>query len=134
MIVVLSRQTVLDKLASRLSQKAKRDEVDEEEETLLEVVFEMAKIPAATLPSQPEGLTELQVNTRGRPWRYSVIPSTPDFQTEYQICRSTVIRPDYQFLPRFGDLILGLRVIPCQLNQFLQKFPGVRLQYCPKNS
>ena len=26
------------------------------------------------------------------------------------------------------------RVIPCQLNQFLQKFPGVRLQYCPKNS
>ena len=25
-------------------------------------------------------------------------------------------------------------VIPCQLNQFLQKFPGVRLQYCPKNS
>ena len=22
------------------------------------------------------------------------------------------------------------RVIPCQLNQFLQKFPGVRLQYC----
>ena len=99
---------MLDKLASRLSQKAKRDEVDEEEETLLEVVFEMAKIPAATLPSQPEGLTELQVNTRGRPWRYSVIPSTPDFQTEYQICRFTVIRPDYQFLPRFGDLILGL--------------------------
>ena len=25
--------------------------------------------------------------SRGRPWRYSVIPSTPDFQTEYQICR-----------------------------------------------
>ena len=24
---------------------------------------------------------------RGRPWRYSVIPSIPDFQTEYQICR-----------------------------------------------
>ena len=24
------------------------------------------------------------------------------------------------------------RVIPCQLNQFLQKFPGVRLRYCPK--
>ena len=22
---------------------------------------------------------------RGLPWRYSVIPSTPDFQTEYQI-------------------------------------------------
>ena len=22
---------------------------------------------------------------RGRPWRYSVIPSTPDFPTEYQI-------------------------------------------------
>ena len=25
--------------------------------------------------------------TRGRPWRYSVIPSTPDFPTEYQIRR-----------------------------------------------
>ena len=24
---------------------------------------------------------------RGRPWRYSVIPSTPDFTTEYQIHR-----------------------------------------------
>ena len=24
---------------------------------------------------------------RGRPWRYSVIPRTPDFQTEYQIRR-----------------------------------------------
>ena len=24
---------------------------------------------------------------RGRPWRYSVIPSTPDFPTEYQIRR-----------------------------------------------
>ena len=24
---------------------------------------------------------------RGRPWRYSVIPSTPDFTTEYQIRR-----------------------------------------------
>ena len=26
-------------------------------------------------------------HTRGRPWRYSVIPSTPDFPTEYQILR-----------------------------------------------
>ena len=26
---------------------------------------------------------------RGRPWRYSVIPSTLDFRTEYQICRSS---------------------------------------------
>ena len=26
---------------------------------------------------------------RGRPWRYSVIPSTPDFQTEYQIYRNS---------------------------------------------
>ncbi len=25
------------------------------------------------------------VISRGRPWRYSVIPSTPDFLTEYQI-------------------------------------------------
>ena len=32
---------------------------------------------------------DLQYDThiRGRPWRYPVIPSTPDFQTEYQICR-----------------------------------------------
>ena len=27
----------------------------------------------------------LCVSIRGLPWRYSVIPSTPDFQTEYQI-------------------------------------------------
>ena len=60
---------MLDKLASKLSQKAKRDEVDEEEETLLEGVFEMAKIPAATLPAQPEGLTELQVITPLSHWR-----------------------------------------------------------------
>ncbi len=26
---------------------------------------------------------------RGRPWRYSVIPSTPDFPTEYQIRRNS---------------------------------------------
>ena len=26
---------------------------------------------------------------RGRPWRYSVIPRTPDFQTEYQIRRNS---------------------------------------------
>ena len=26
---------------------------------------------------------------RGRPWRYSVIPRTPDFQTEYQISRNS---------------------------------------------
>ena len=26
---------------------------------------------------------------RGRPWRYTVISSTPDFQTEYQICRNS---------------------------------------------
>ena len=26
---------------------------------------------------------------RGRPWRYSVIPSPPDFPTEYQICRNS---------------------------------------------
>ena len=26
---------------------------------------------------------------RGRPWRYSVIPSTPDFTTEYQIRRDS---------------------------------------------
>ena len=29
----------------------------------------------------------LNPNFRGRPWRYSVIPSTPDFPTEYQIRR-----------------------------------------------
>ena len=36
------------------------------------------------------GITESWANndiTRGRPWRYSVIPSTPDFPTEYQIRR-----------------------------------------------
>ena len=27
--------------------------------------------------------------SRGRPWRYSVIPSTPDFPTEYQIRRNS---------------------------------------------
>ena len=27
------------------------------------------------------------ISFRGRPWRYSVIPSTPDFPTEYQIRR-----------------------------------------------
>ena len=27
--------------------------------------------------------------SRGRPWRYSVIPSSPDFQTEYQIRRNS---------------------------------------------
>ena len=27
--------------------------------------------------------------TRGRPWHYSVIPRTPDFQTEYQIRRNS---------------------------------------------
>ena len=27
------------------------------------------------------------MGSRGRPWRYSVIPSTLDFRTEYQICR-----------------------------------------------
>ena len=29
------------------------------------------------------------VGGRGRPWRYSVIPSTPDFPTEYQIRRNS---------------------------------------------
>ena len=44
---------------------------------------------------------------RGRPWRYSVIPSTPDFQTEYQIRRNS--NPaGLPVLQRFGDLVLGL--------------------------
>ena len=30
-----------------------------------------------------------RVVNRGRPWRYSVIPSTPDFPTEYQIRRNS---------------------------------------------
>ena len=30
------------------------------------------------------------VVSRGRPWRYSVIPSTPDFPTEYQIRRNSI--------------------------------------------
>ena len=43
---------------------------------------------------------------RGRPWRYSVIPSTPDFPTEYQIRRhsnpaglptfATIWEPDFR--------------------------------------
>ena len=32
---------------------------------------------------------ELHIPNRGRPWRYSVIPRTPDFQTEYQIRRNS---------------------------------------------
>ena len=32
-------------------------------------------------------LYKLKYYGRGRPWRYSVIPSTPDFTTEYQIRR-----------------------------------------------
>ena len=28
---------------------------------------------------------------RGRPWRYSVIPNTPDFPTEYQIRRHSIL-------------------------------------------
>ena len=31
-------------------------------------------------------INALQAISRGRPWQYSVIPSTPDFQTEHQIC------------------------------------------------
>ena len=30
-------------------------------------------------------LMTIKMEHRGRPWRYSVIPSTPDFPTEYQI-------------------------------------------------
>ena len=33
--------------------------------------------------------TNAFIGTRGRPWRYSVIPRTPDFQTEYQIRRNS---------------------------------------------
>ena len=38
-------------------------------------------------------------------------PEHPRFPTEYPI-RRTVIRPLYQFLSRFGDLILWLAVAP----------------------
>ena len=31
----------------------------------------------------------LSTDVRGRPWRYSVIPSSPDFPTEYQIRRNS---------------------------------------------
>ena len=31
----------------------------------------------------------VKIISRGRPWRYSVIPSTPDFQTEYHIRRNS---------------------------------------------
>ena len=33
--------------------------------------------------------SEIMLVHRGRPWRYSVIPSTPDFPTEYQIRRQS---------------------------------------------
>ena len=36
-----------------------------------------------------EGHDRRRLHHRGRPWRYSVIPRTPDFQTEYQICQSS---------------------------------------------
>ena len=39
---------------------------------------------------------------RGRPWRYSVIPSTPDFLTEYQIRRHSNPAGLPTF-PRTGD-------------------------------
>ena len=32
-------------------------------------------------------INDIVLYTTGRPWRYSVIPSTPDFPTEYQIRR-----------------------------------------------
>ena len=37
-----------------------------------------------------------------------------------------ILAREVQHYPPFRN-----RVIPCQLNQFLQKLPGVRLQYCP---
>ena len=39
------------------------------------------------LPWSPKRVDSTNQNLRGRPWRYSVIPSTPDFTTEYQIRR-----------------------------------------------
>ena len=50
---------------------------------------------------------ELPTSDRGRPWRYSVIPSPPDFMTEYQIRRHS----NPAGLPTFAAIwgpILGL--------------------------
>ena len=47
------------------------------------------------------------IRIRGRPWRYSVIPSTPDFPTEYQIRRNSNPAGLPVFFRDFGTSFYG---------------------------
>ena len=62
-------------------------------ETLSRVIVETPSLPGSSITSSYT--TKHLENYRttnisgGRPWRYSVFPSTPDFPTEYQIRRNS---------------------------------------------
>ena len=49
----------------------------------------------------------LSVSHRGRPCGIPLSRESQIFRRNTRFA-ATVIRPDYQFLPRFGDLVLGL--------------------------
>ena len=61
---------------------------------------------------------------RGRPWRYSVIPSTPDFQTEYQI--RPISNP--AGLPVFAtNLVPGFRASTIILTHMFKQIKLIRI-------
>ena len=61
---------------------------------------------------------------RGRPWRYSVIPRTPDFQTEYQIRR--ISNP--AGIPVFATIVgPGFRASVIRLTDMFKQIKQIRI-------